>query len=157
LSLRAALIALIAFASLLTGLCLASHLLLADSPPPVSLSANLAFYADCGYAIQFCETGWSGAYNGAVTPHCATLTDPQSLFGRGELLGEGDYLSITLGADALQFDQLMAHWGMPRLSRERQGGLGLVWELPALQATASLPWGEPHRTPQQAILTLKHA
>ncbi len=108
-SLRAAPIALLVFASLLGGFNLASHFAFVTStlPAPINLSANFAFYAELGYPIQFCETGSVTGHSGATAPQCETLIDPQSLSRRSEMLGEGDYVWVQLDAEALEITQLM--------------------------------------------------
>ena len=152
---RTARVGLFACASLLTALSLASRLLFAAVTPPINLTANLAYYASGGYAIEFCATGWEMGHAGSSTPTCSTVSTPQWLLGSNARLDAGDYLSVVLEGEALHFDALLARWGIPRLLRKAQDQLELVWDLPTIQATASLTWGEPHSIPSRAILTLK--
>ena len=125
-SLRAAPIALLVFASLLGGFNLASHFAFVTStlPAPINLSANFAFYAELGDPIQFCETGSVTGHSGATAPQCETLIDPQSLSRRSEMLGEGDYVGCNWMPRLWQSVNSWTSGGCPACSVKRRVASG---------------------------------
>ena len=127
------------------------------APKIVAVLDSLAFYASRGQTLNFCRSNWDPGYPAPLPASCHIIGDLTMLQDKVPILTNREFIWVMFDRTSLSIGELIRLWGTPQLVWGRQGRVGLQWEFAELDISMWLYWGDPHKTPDGAVLTLEAA
>ena len=143
--------------SLLMTFVIAASTPVAAGPESPGLAAALDYlvrHAGQGLILRFCQSGWEPGYPAHFPASCTDITDPSNFEREHPALRYDEFIWIEFQQRTLNLAELIRLWGRPMLERRRGIPLGLRWNLGGYALSGWLTWGDPHTTPETAILEL---
>lgn len=140
--------------SLLMTIVIAASASGVSGPASPGLAALTSLVRHQGLILRFCQSAWESGYPAHLPASCDDITDPGQFQREHPTMRADEFIWIEFHQGTLNLAELIGWWGRPTLERGRGNQFGLRWSLGAYGLSGWLKWGDPHHTPESAVLTL---